>query len=183
MSYTRGCGGLARSSRLVTNLLALLTCTQLSAATVDTEYIAKKASGHFAIHGANLPAREFTDALRAASIDVSHHCCRRSLALLAMANEEALQDTVPVFLASLARVRLEGGAQAGEPLDSKLVLVVWSDAALAICRQLQQRYSHQCVQDKEHDAQSGVMGYRGEDFMSLGWVAEHLGVVGSCGAG
>ncbi len=169
--YLKGLGGLALPSRLFANFLALLLLPHLlSAETVKSEksYIATKASGHFATHGANLPTREFTDALHAASVDISHHCCRRSLAFLAMANEEALRDTVPVFLASLARVKLEGGSQAGQRLDSKLVLVVWSDAALALCQQLQRRYSHQCVQDRDHDTQGGVLGYRSDDFMTLG---------------
>ncbi len=115
----------------------------------------------------------------AAAVDVSHAGCSRSLVILAMANEAALNHTVPVFLASLSRVQLAGGKHKGQALDSKLVLVAWSEGALAACRALQRRgqqgqgqgqqgYMHQCVQDREHRAATGSFGFHDEGFNALG---------------
>ncbi len=159
-------------------IVALLLLSQTQPATGHTvtqplNQLETLSKSHFTQHGSNLPTREFTSALHAASVDLSHLECDRSLVFLAMANEEALRDTVPVFLASLSRVKLEVGAHAGQALDSKLVLVVWSDAALQACRALQggpHGYNHQCVQDAEHESSTGALGFRSDNFNALGCV-------------
>lgn len=52
-------------------------------------------------HGVRLPTHEFLAAMAEAAVDIRHLSCRKSLVLLGMANEEALNKTVPVFLMSL----------------------------------------------------------------------------------
>ncbi|PNH09311.1 hypothetical protein TSOC_004077 [Tetrabaena socialis] len=148
--------------------LALLAMTATRGASALSS-AAVFAASHFTQHGVRLPTRAFTAALRAAAVDISHLSCRKSLVLLAMANEDALTYTVPLFLLSLSRVLIEGGRHAGETLDARLVLVAWSAEALQMCRALQTQYRHQCVRDAEHTAATGSFGFHSEGFNSLGF--------------
>ncbi|KXZ49344.1 hypothetical protein GPECTOR_22g938 [Gonium pectorale] len=109
------------------------------------------------------------DGLRAAAVDISHLSCRKSLVILGMTNEEALTHTVPLFLQSMSRVRLSGGRDGGRTLDTALVLVAWSRAALRMCAGLQGEYRHQCVRDKEHRAARGSFNFHDTGFHALGF--------------
>jgi hypothetical protein len=129
---------------------------------------AQLADAHFVQHGSRLPTRAFARALRSAAVDTSHLSCRRKLVILGMANEEALTHTVPLFLDSLKRVKLSAGRQAGQSLDGRVVLVAWSQAALASCVALRASYSHRCVRDAEHQAATGSFGFHSEGFNALG---------------
>ncbi|KAG2443741.1 hypothetical protein HXX76_002087 [Chlamydomonas incerta] len=104
-----------------------------------------------------------------ASIDIRHLSCRKSLVLLGMANEEALNHTVPLFLTSLSRVKITGGRHRGRSLDQHLVLVAWSEAAMAACKALNSNFRHKCVRDAEHQAATGSFGFHSEGFNALGF--------------
>ncbi|KAG2443743.1 hypothetical protein HXX76_002089 [Chlamydomonas incerta] len=86
-----------------------------------------------------------------------------------MANEEALEHTVPLFLESLRRVPVTDGEHGGRSLDQHLVLVAWSEAALTACQALNSRYGHKCVRDAEHTAATGSFGFHDAGFNSLGF--------------
>lgn len=90
--------------------------------------------------------------------------------MIAMANEEAMRATVPYFLLSMSKLTLEEGSQAGQRLDSKLVLVAWSNQTMEACVALQHNYTHQCVRDTEHRASNQSLGFHSNGFNALGWV-------------
>ncbi|KAG2443742.1 hypothetical protein HXX76_002088 [Chlamydomonas incerta] len=104
-----------------------------------------------------------------AAVDIQHLSCRKSLVLLGMANEEALNHTVPLFLTSLSRVKITGGRHRGRSLDQHLVLVAWSEAAMAACKALNSNFRHKCVRDAEHQAATGSFGFHSEGFNALGF--------------
>ncbi|EFJ49793.1 hypothetical protein VOLCADRAFT_117113 [Volvox carteri f. nagariensis] len=108
-------------------------------------------------------------ALQRAAIDISHLSCRNSLVLLGMANEEALQHTVPYFLESLSRVAVTAGKDAGHSLVGRVVLVAWSQDAMKACQALQATYNHQCVRDAQHTAATGSFVFHDTGFNSLGF--------------
>jgi hypothetical protein len=130
--------------------------------------VERHARSHFAPHGVRLPTRAFTDALQRAKVDISHLSCRKSLVFLGMANEEALQHTVPHFLDSMSRVSIVDGKHAGRRLDGRVVLVAWSQAAMESCVALQSKYKHQCVRDPQHTAATGSFAFHDTGFNSLG---------------
>ncbi|PNW73821.1 hypothetical protein CHLRE_13g574100v5 [Chlamydomonas reinhardtii] len=86
-----------------------------------------------------------------------------------MANEEALNHTVPLFLTSLRRIQVIGGRHRGRTLDQHLVLVAWSEAAMAACKALNGQFDHKCVRDPEHKAATGSFGFHSEGFNALGF--------------
>ncbi len=103
--------------------------------------------------------------------------------MIAMDNEEAMRETVPYFLLSMSKLAVEEGSQAGQRLDSKLVLVAWSNQTMAGCQALQQNYTHQCVHDLEHKASNQSLGFHSNGFNALGWVGVWcwgVGVWGPC---
>ncbi|GIL61302.1 hypothetical protein Vafri_15698 [Volvox africanus] len=133
-------------------------------------HVAMMIQSHFLQHGVRLPTRAFREAVKNAAINVSHLSHRpSSLIILAMANEEALKRTVPIFLDSLRRVKVSGGTDAGKTFDGRLVLVAWSREALAMCRELQANYSHHCVRDAEHAAGKKSLGFHTDGFNALGF--------------
>lgn len=154
---------------LVLLCLALTLC-HLQPVSSNSNFVEKHSRSHYAPHGMRLPTRAFTAALRHASIDISHLGCgsSKSLVLLGMANEEALNYTVPYFLDSLSRVTITGGHHGGEPLERHVVIVAWSLDAMATCRTLQSQYSHQCVRDAQHTAATGSFSFHDSGFNSLG---------------
>ncbi|KAG2438994.1 hypothetical protein HYH02_010785 [Chlamydomonas schloesseri] len=130
---------------------------------------AQLADAHFLGYGVRLPTIDFLGAMSKASIDIQHLSCRKSLVLLSMANEEALEHTVPLFLGSLSRVKITGGRHKGRTLDQHLVLVAWSEAALAACQALNSDFGHKCARDTEHKAATGSFGFHSEGFNALGF--------------
>ncbi|GFR47444.1 hypothetical protein Agub_g9167 [Astrephomene gubernaculifera] len=150
---------------LLTVVVILCSVSSSSAA----NKVARLAKSHFAQHGVRLPTRKFMEAMRAAAVDISEASCRKSLVIIGMANEEALNHTVPLFLESLRRVQITSGQHAGQTLDGRLVLVAWSLEALAACSALQATYSHQCVRDAEHPSPKGSFGFHSHGFNVLGF--------------
>ncbi|GLI61986.1 hypothetical protein VaNZ11_004553 [Volvox africanus] len=136
---------------------------------VSVNVVEKHSRSHYAQHGVRLPTRAFTGALHKAAIDISHLSCRKSLVVLCMANEEALQHTVPHFLESLSRVVVKGGRQEGQAFDGRVVLVAWSLDAMRACRDLQAKYKHHCVRDAQHTAATGSFSFHDTGFNSLGF--------------
>ncbi|KAG2500639.1 hypothetical protein HYH03_001406 [Edaphochlamys debaryana] len=127
-----------------------------------TNQIAKFSKSHFTTHGARLPTPEFVAAVGAAAIDITHLSCRKSMVMIGMANEEALAHTVPLFLRSLRRASLSGGRQRGASLDRHLVLVAWSEQALADCRALQGKGNRPNGEGREGEGKGKGEGRQGK---------------------
>ncbi|EFJ50276.1 hypothetical protein VOLCADRAFT_89227 [Volvox carteri f. nagariensis] len=143
---------------------------QIAAAKHPARHVSQMIQAHFIRHGVRLPSHAFTKALREAAIDISHLNCHSStLVIVAMANEEALKLTVPLFLRSLKRVKVSGGKNAGETFDARLVVVAWSLDSLKMCIDLQRNFSHQCVRDAQHFPGKESFGFHSDGFHALGF--------------
>ena len=66
------------------------------------------------------------------------------------------------------RIQVIGGRHRGRTLDQHLVLVAWSEAAMAACKALNGQFDHKCVRDPEHKAATGSFGFHSEGFNALG---------------
>jgi hypothetical protein len=150
-------------------LAVLLLCIAAFARAKYTgNHVSTMVQSHFIRHGVRLPTPQFVAAMRGAAVDISHMSCRKTLVMLAMANEEAMKRTVPLFLESLRHVKVSGGKHAGRTFDGLLVLVAWSEQGLSMCQELQAQYSHKCVQDAEHGGGKRAVGFHSDGFNALG---------------
>jgi hypothetical protein len=150
-------------------LFALVLLGALLPAGTSSVNTAVLASHHVDHYGVRFPSAEFGDALQSAALDISGESYERyaskTLVLLAMANDAALNTTVPLFLEGLSRIK--GLNQA--TLDAHLALVVWSRADMDACSGLQEAYKHQCVRDAEHKNSAGSHGFHSPGFHALGF--------------
>jgi hypothetical protein len=97
-------------------------------------------------HGAKWPSRAFSRAVREAAMRheaagpslhgaaSAHVVGRRSVVLMAMANDVAMQSTVPIFVQSLEATAVSSAPASN--LARHLVLVCSSDSAADMCRAL-----------------------------------------------
>ncbi|GIL79167.1 hypothetical protein Vretimale_16708 [Volvox reticuliferus] len=158
---------------MLRSLATALVLSVLVAQCIESKsgnHVAMMIQSHFLQHGVRLPTRAFKEAVKNAAINVSHLSHRpSSLVILAMANEEALLRTVPIFLRSLRGVNVSSGTDAGKTFDGRLVMVAWSRDALVMCRELQAEYSHHCVRDAEHAAGKNSLGFHTDGFNALGF--------------